>query len=84
MPSIGVRELKAKASEILRNVRERKVRYLVTYHGRSIAALIPLEDVEAAEPDEAAWQELIRLGDQIGRSWKVEASSAELLEEMRR
>ena len=84
MPSIGVRELKAKASEILRNVRERKARYLVTYRGRSIAALIPLDDVESTEPDEAAWQELIRLGEQIGRSWKAEASSAELLEEMRR
>lgn len=84
MPSIGVRELKAKASAVLRNVRERKARYLITYHGRSIAALIPLDDVEAAEPDEAAWQELNRLGEQIGRSWKSEASSAELLEEMRR
>ncbi len=84
MPSIGVRELKTKASEILRNVRERKARYLVTYHGRSIAALIPLDELEAAEPDEAAWEELIRLGEKIGRSWKAEASSAELLEEMRR
>lgn len=84
MPSIGVRELKARASEILRSVREQKARYLVTYHGRSIAALIPLEELETVEPDEAAWQELIHLGEQIGDSWKSEASSAELLEEMRR
>ncbi len=84
MPSIGVRELKARVSEILRAVRERKARYIVTYHGRSIAALIPLDEVEAVEPDEDAWQELIDLGEQIGRSWKSEASSAELLEEMRR
>ncbi len=84
MPSIGIRELKARASEILRAVRERKARYLVTYHGRSIAALIPLDDVDAVEPDEAAWQVMIDLGERIGDSWKSDASSAELLEEMRR
>jgi prevent-host-death family protein len=79
-----VRELKARASEILRSVRERRARYLVTYHGRPIAALVPLDEVEEIEPDEAAWQELALLGEQIGRSWKSEASSAELLGEMRR
>lgn len=84
MPSIGVRELKAKVSEILRAVRERKARYIVTYHGRSVAALIPLDEVEAVEPDEEAWQELIDLGERIGDSWTTVASSAELLEEMRR
>lgn len=84
MPSVGVRELKARASEILRNIRERKVRYLVTYHGRSIAALIPLDDVEAVETDEMAWQELTLLGERIGRTWKSKSSSVELLEEMRR
>ncbi len=84
MPSVGVRELKARASEILRNVRERKARYLITYHGRSIATLIPLDDVESGETDEAAWQELTRLGERIGLTWKSESSSVELLEEMRR
>lgn len=84
MPSIGVRDLKARASAILRTVRERRRRYLVTSHGRPIAALIPLDEVEAIEPDEAAWQELALLGEQIGRSWKSAASSAELLGEMRR
>ena len=84
MPSIGVRDLKARASAILRSVQERRRRYLVTSHGRPIAALIPLDEVEDIEPDEAAWQELALLGEQIGRSWKSAASSAELLGEMRR
>ena len=84
MPMIGVRELKAKASEILRRVRERRARFLVTYHGRPIAALIPLDAVEEIEPAEAAWHELTKLGERIGRSWKSDATSAELLGEMRR
>jgi len=84
MPSIGVRELKARASEILRRVRDRRARYLVTHHGRPIAALIPLEEVVEGEPDESAWQELARLGEQVGRRWKSEATAAELLGEMRR
>ena len=33
MPEVGVRELKIRASEILRNVRERRARYVITYRG---------------------------------------------------
>jgi prevent-host-death family protein len=34
MREIGVRELKVKTSEIVRNVRQRRVSYIITYRGR--------------------------------------------------
>ena len=87
MREIGVRELKVKASEIMRNVRMRRARYIITYRGRPVGLLSPLEDQEPSratygEPD--AWDELTRLGKEIGRGWPAGVSSADVLSEMRR
>jgi prevent-host-death family protein len=90
MPEVGVRELKAHASEIIREVRERRARYLITYRGRRVGVLMPLN--EAAAPEQApglelpnaAWEELTRLGEEIGRSWRSPLTSTELLSDMRR
>jgi len=90
MPDVGVRELKARASEIIRDVRERRTRYIITYRGRPVGLLMPLDETRAASllPDgEAAtsvWDELTRLGEEIGRGWRSTLTSAELLSEMRR
>jgi len=69
MPEVGVRELKAKTSEILRAIRERRARYVVTYRGRPVAALIPLDDaaaVEAPGGEREAWGRLERRGAAVG------------------
>lgn len=88
MPEAGIRELKIRASHIVRRVRERKARYVITYRGRPVAILIPLEGTpgtEGASPGHAtAWRELERLGALIGKGWRASVSSAELLSEMRR
>jgi hypothetical protein len=36
------------------------------------------------EPDTAAWEELSRLGKEIGRGWESPLTGAELLSQMRR
>ena len=86
MPEVGVRELKARASEIVRVVRDRRTRYTVTYRGRPVAVLIPLGEARrTVEPDAgAAWEELTRLGKEISREWRSPLTSAELLSEIRR
>ena len=90
MPDVGVRELKTHASEIVRNVRERRARYTITYRGEAVGVLIPLEQPRAEPaiggPDsgESAWDELVRLGQEIGRGWRSPLTSTELLSEMRR
>ena len=90
MPEVGVRELKIRASEIVRDVRARRARYVITYRGRPVGVLLPLE--EASQADEMAgsergagvWEELSRLGEEIGRGLQSPLTSAELLSEMRR
>ena len=90
MPDVGVRELKARASEIIRNVRERRARYVITYRGRPVGVLLPLDEatqaeaVAGAEQGTAVWQKLSQLGEEIGRGWRSPRTSAELLSEMRR
>jgi antitoxin (DNA-binding transcriptional repressor) of toxin-antitoxin stability system len=82
---------KIHASEIIRNVRERRVRYVITYHGRPVGLLLPLEQpIPEASTDTdqaataAAWDELTRLGEEIGKGWRSPLSSTDLLTEMRR
>lgn len=90
MPEIGVRELKVRASEIVRNVWKRRARYIITYRGRPVGLLAPLEApasqnaVPLPESAEAVWDELTRLGKKISRGWPQGISSADVLSEMRR
>ena len=90
MPDVGVRELKTRASEILRDVRENRARYTITYRGRPVGVLLPLEEVPHAEVlpggqgGKAVWDELSELGEEIGRGWQSPLTGAELLSQMRR
>jgi antitoxin (DNA-binding transcriptional repressor) of toxin-antitoxin stability system len=82
--------LKTRASEILRNVWKRRARYVITYRGRPIGLLTPVEPVPlagpaaASESAEAVWAELTGLGEEIGRGWRSPQTSTELLSDMRR
>jgi prevent-host-death family protein len=90
MPEVGVRELKAHASEIIRAMRDRRVRYVITYRGKPVGLLSPVSEGVAASPTAvgeaptAVWDELTRLGEEIGRGWTSGQTGAELLSEMRR
>jgi len=89
MREIGVRELKTRASEIVRNVRRRRTRYVITYRGRPVGVLGPLEGSESTTTSSAAeasavWDELTRLGQDIARGWPANKTSGDVLSEMRR
>ena len=88
MPDVGVRELKTHASEIVRNVREHRTRYIITYRGQPVGVLAPLEGatelLSDSDQDSDVWDELSKLGEEIGRGWQSPLTSAELLSEMRR
>jgi prevent-host-death family protein len=81
MPEVGVRELKNRASEILRAVREGRAEYVITYRGRPVARLVPIAEDEEGEQ---AWQELERLSREISARWQSDKSAGELLDEVRR
>jgi prevent-host-death family protein len=94
MPNVGVKELKDQATEILRNVREEQVQYIVTYHGRPVAVLLPVDEawmraeqdraVRAARPNADLLAELEALRAEIDASWSSEKTAVELIAEGRR
>jgi prevent-host-death family protein len=88
MAEIGLRELKERASEIVRQVREHGERYVVTLRGRPAALLIPLEEPHgpgaAPESGAQAWADLKRLGEEISQGWQSPQTSTDLLSGMRR
>jgi prevent-host-death family protein len=88
MSEIGIRELKAQASRVLDEVREHGARYVITKRGRPVGVLLPLEDAPptgaAGGGGASAWSELERLGEEIGRGWRLPKSSGEILSDLRR
>ncbi len=85
MRSVGVRELKAHASEILRLVRERGETVELTFHGRAVARLIPVVPAGRPEPEWASvWTEMDRLAEEIGARWPAGLSAEDAVREDRR
>ena len=93
MPSVGVRDLKSQATEILRAVREEQVEYIVTYHGRPVAMLLPVDtvwvqleqerSVRTVPPSPGLLQELAALRAEIELSWRSDQTAVELIAEGR-
>ena len=85
MKSVGVRELKAHASEILRGVRERGETFELTFHGRAIALLVPVSSPPTKVEDLASlWADMDRLAEEIAAYWPEGVSAAEAVAEDRR
>ncbi len=87
MATIGVRELKQHASQVLRRVRERGEEIEVTHHGRVVARLVPVERQRSRQSPSAAWStESVgpRAGPPHGRSGKAGGSSDDRRCERRR
>lgn len=62
---------------------------LDTYRGRPVAVLLPLGETErwtlpSEEKREAAWKELVTLGQKIGQEWQSDMTGVEILSEIRR
>lgn len=94
MPSVGIKDLKNQATEILRTVREEQVEYVVTYHGRPVAMLLPIDAAwlkteqaradRAARPSPELLAELEALRAEIDKSWRSDKTAVELITEGRR
>jgi antitoxin (DNA-binding transcriptional repressor) of toxin-antitoxin stability system len=78
----------------LKSRRENRAEYVVTYHGRPVAVLLPVDEewleaeaqraAEAVTPGEDVWAELEALREEIGRNWKSNKTAVELISEQRR
>ena len=81
---IGIRELKARASDVVRAVKEQRARYIVTQRGVPVAAIVPLDALPSKKTDDEVWERLLKIGEELGKGWQSEKSAVEILSEMRR
>ena len=86
MKDIGIRELKAHASELIRQVSEDRAIYTVTCRGRAVGVLAPPDFINPSESSskEHSWDRLLALADQLQGSAKPAKSAVRELDRMRR
>lgn len=88
-PTIGIRELKARASAIIGEVKERRTTYAVTKRGEVEALIVPADAGErllSPSSADSAWGAWQNLADQLARNARGRKvrSAAEELDRMRR
>jgi prevent-host-death family protein len=83
MSSIGVRDLKAHVSEILRRVEREGEIIDVTRRGAVVARLVPVSHEVNAERLARLWEEEDRLAAEIAEYWPAGISAAEAIAEDR-
>ena len=81
---IGIRELKSRASEVVRAVKEEHTRYVITQRGKPAAIIVPLDAVPLKKSDDEVWERLMKIREELGKGWQSEKSAVEILSEMRR
>jgi len=85
MEEIGIRELKQRASEILRQVRKEHESLSVTYRGKVVAKLVPAMDPSAdQEVASAIWTRMDDLSREVSAHWPNGSSASEAVSEQRR
>lgn len=75
MSLIGVRELREQTSEVIRRVRQDRAEYVVTYQGRPVAIILPLDagraEREMVQASKKAvlgsWERYERLAEELRR-----------------
>ena len=85
MRTIGIRELKTRASGVIREVWREGIEIDVTYHGRVVARLVPVARPRATgRRATATWSTLDRVAREIGRRWPKSESATAAVREGRR
>jgi prevent-host-death family protein len=86
MPRIGLRDLKTRASEVVRDVQSNQERYTITNRGVPVAVIIPYaqrEETRLSSSAETAAR-LDALAEEISARWSDPRPVAELIGELRR
>ena len=81
---IGIRELKSRASELIRTVKEERARYVVTQRGKPVAAIIPVDAMLPEKEEGDGWEKLLAIREKLAKDKSKKKSSLEILSEMRR
>jgi prevent-host-death family protein len=81
---IGIRELKSRASEVVRAVKEERARYVVTQRGKPVAVIIPMDAMLPEKKNDDGWEKLLAIRARLAKDKSKKKSSLEILSEMRR
>ncbi len=92
MSLIGVRELREQTSEVIRRVRQDRAEYVVTYQGRPVAIILPLDagraEKEMVQASKKAvldsWERYERLAEELRRDWPTDLSTQDVMDSIRR
>ena len=84
MRAVGVRELKQRASELVRLVREEGEEIDVTLRGEVVARLVPVKRKLTPEQIQALMDEMDKAASEISLYWPEGVSAVEAVREERR
>ena len=84
MVTVGIRELKQQASELVRLVRETGSEVRITHRGQVVALLIPVPPRKSKEGEKHYWANLDTLAAEIGARWPKGVSAVQAVAEGRR
>jgi len=86
MKDIGIRQLKAHASSLVRRVAEEHATYTITRHGRPVGVLAPSDYQlpEQAGTAGEAWERMEEMWDRADKDKRRHKSALRELDEMRR
>ena len=88
MDRVGIRELKNRASRIVREVREQQAEYVITHQGQPVAVLHPYTEEDAEKERElerkAALAAMKQTAREVARAWTSPKTGLQILEEQRR
>lgn len=82
---VGVRELKERATEVMRRVRENGEEFEVTYRGQTVARIIPVGEQSRVDHEylDQFWKEWDELAAEIGSRWPPGVSALDAIREDR-
>lgn len=85
MESVGVRDLKERASEIVRRVREENASFAVTFRGQVVGRIVPEQPGRPTPEDLTVfWDELDQLIEDIAAKTPRGVSAADVMRDIRR
>jgi len=84
MEEIGIRELKARASDVVRAVKEQRARYVITQRGVPVAVIIPMDAMLPEKNNGKTLEKMMEIRRKLGKSKQNKKNSVDILSEMRR
>ncbi len=82
--TVGVRDLRDRAEEVIREVRTKGTTIQIKYRGKIVAQIVPVREPVSTATSSEAWTSLDQLATEIGASWPKYVSAVDTVRDVRR